>query len=355
VHSLLHTPGDPNELWCTCDGGVFLNRDPQGSGKFASQNNGLACLCSNFFSQHPTDPNVLFVGLQDNGTARTDGGSIWTHVNSGDGGYCLINWASPDKVIVYANGNVYRSITGGKSEDSWPQVWQFNWATMTEPIVGTPYNPAQPADADLVALGAGRLVFISTDFAATWQAGMTVPLPTDAGNIFALKFASPERLFIGTTNGRVFRADRAANKWTLSRLDDVAAAPLGLSGLISDIEVDWADATLASIYVAFGGRGDRRRVWRFDGARWEARSGPAGGNNLLDIEHNAIVVDRAAPSHLYVAADLGVWESADAGQSWTVMRDGLPEAAVFDLQIHPTQRLLRAATYGRGLYEIPLD
>ena len=24
VHSLVHTPGDPNELWCTCDGGVPL-------------------------------------------------------------------------------------------------------------------------------------------------------------------------------------------------------------------------------------------------------------------------------------------------------------------------------------------
>ncbi|HEY0511619.1 MAG TPA: hypothetical protein VGH73_06930 [Thermoanaerobaculia bacterium] len=353
VHSLLHTPGDPNELWCTCDGGVFLNRDPRGSGRFASQNTGLACLCSNFFSQHPTDPNVLFVGLQDNGTARTDGGSIWTHVNSGDGGYCLIHWANPDMVLVYANGIVYRSTNGGKSEDSWSPASGFPWATMTEPVVGTPYNPAQPADADLVALGAGRLVFISADFAATWKAG-TVVLPNDAGNVFALKLASPERLFIGTTNGWVFRADLAAGKWTLSRLDDVAAAPLGLSGLISDIEVDWADATLGSIYVAFGGKGDRRRVWRFDGARWEARSGPAGGNNLLDIEHNAIVVDRAAPSNLYVAADLGVWQSADSGQNWTVMRDGLPEAAVFDLQIHPTQRLLRAATYGRGMYEIPL-
>jgi hypothetical protein len=354
VHSLLHTPGDPNELWCTCDGGVFLSRDPKGSGKFASQNNGLACLCSNFFAQHPTDPNVLFVGLQDNGTARTDSGALWTHVNSGDGGYCLIHWANPDQVLVYANGNVYRSTTGGKDEGSWAPVWQFTWATMTEPIVGTPYNPAQPADADLVAVGAGRFVLVSTDFAATWQPGMTMVLPGDAGNVFALKFASPARLFIGTTNGQVFRADLAGNKWTLSRLDNVAAAPLGLSGLISDIDVDWADATLASIYVTFGGRGDRRRVWRFDGARWEARSGAVGGNNLLDIEHNAIVVDRAAPNNLYVAADLGVWQSTDAGQSWSVMRDGLPEAAVFDLQIHPTQRLLRAATYGRGLYEIQL-
>jgi hypothetical protein len=37
------------------------------------------------------------------------------------------------------------------------------------------------------------------------------------------------------------------------------------------------------------------------------------------------------------------------------MENGLPDAPVFDLQIHPTQRLLRAATHGRGVYEFPLD
>jgi hypothetical protein len=125
--------------------------------------------------------------------------------------------------------------------------------------------------------------------------------------------------------------------------------------LISDIAIDWADATLASVYIAFGGMGDRRRVWWFDGTQWEVRSGPAGGDNLLDVEHNALAVDRAAPSHVYVAADIGVWHSPDRGLHWRPVQNGLPDAPVFDLQIHPTQRLLRAATYGRGLYEIALD
>src|SRR5207248_3829637 len=54
VHVLVHTPGDSNELWCGCDGGVFLNRNPSGGGNFASQNTGLSSLCSNFIAQHPT-------------------------------------------------------------------------------------------------------------------------------------------------------------------------------------------------------------------------------------------------------------------------------------------------------------
>lgn len=355
VHILVHTPGDPTELWCGCDGGVFLNRDPRGTGEFAGQNNGLACLCSNFIGQHPTDPNVLFSGLQDNGTARTAAGPIWSHVNFGDGGYCVVNWANPDLVLVFANGTVYRSSTGGTTHGSWQKVWDFRWATMTQPIVEAPFDPTNPADADIVALGAGGTVFVSEDFGATWPEQFDIPGGDAMGNVFALTFASPTRLYIGTTRGHVFRADRTGGTWSLVRLDDAPTGPLVLDGLVSDVAVDWADRTLSSVYVSFGGMGDYRRVWWYDGTRWEPRSGAAGGNGLLDVEHNALVVDRAAPNNVYVGADIGVWHSSDGGQNWNTLQNGLPDAPVFDLQIHLTQRLLRAATHGRGVFEIALN
>jgi hypothetical protein len=357
VHVLVHTPGESNELWCGCDGGIFLNRHPAGTGEFAGQNAGLACLCSNFIAQHPTDPNILFSGLQDNGTARTGGGPLWSHVNSGDGGYCLINWANPLRVLTFANGVVYRSTNGGATVQGWAPVWNFGWATMTQPVVGVPFTPADPPAANIVALGAGQQVFVSTDFASSWPPGlvMTVPGGSAAGNVFALAFASRTRLFIGTTAGRVFRADRSGTGWSVTRIDNAAAGPLAVAGLITDVAVDLADAALASIYVAFGGLGDRRRVWHFNGIRWEVRSGTAQANRLLDVEHNALVVDPAAPGNIYVGADIGVWHSADHGTTWAPLQNGLPDAPVFDLQMHPTRRLLRAATYGRGVYEIALD
>lgn len=355
VHVLVHTPGDPDELWCGCDGGVFLNRNPRETGEFASQNNGLACLCCNFIAQHPSDPNILFTGLQDNGTAHTATGPIWTHVSGGDGGYCLVNWARPNLILVFANGRVLRSVTGGASTGAWSMEWNFPWATMTQPIVSAPFNPAEPSDADVVAVGAGALVFVSEDFAESWPDELAFSLPAASGSVFALAFASTTRLYIGTTVGRVFRADRGDGGWSLQRIDDAAAGALGLVGLISDVAIDWSDANLDSVYVAFGGMGDRRRVWRFDGTRWEVRSGLDGDNGLLDIEHNALVVDAASPENVYVAADIGVWHSPDAGANWMPLQNGLPDAPVYDLQVHPTQRLLRAATYGRGVYEIGLD
>lgn len=354
VHVLTHSPGDPDELWCGCDGGVFLNRNPRRDGRFSSRNNGLACLCANFIAQHPTDPSILFTGLQDNGTAHTAAGPIWTHVSGGDGGYCLINWANPKQVLVFANGRVLRSTTGGTSDSSWSSAWNFPWATMTQPIVGLPYNPQQPADATLVAVAAGTSIFLSTDFAASWSTEILLPGGTAAGAAFALAFASPTRLFIGTTRGRVFRAERSGNTWAVNRIDNAAAGPLLVDGLINDVAVDWRDPNLESVYICFGGLGDSRRVWWFDGTVWHVRSGTAGADDLLDVEHNALVVDRAAPDNVYVGADIGVWHSADGGQSWTPMQNGLPDAPVFDLQIHPTRRLLRAATHGRGLFDIPL-
>jgi hypothetical protein len=360
VHVLIHVPDDPNSLWLGCDGGVFVNQDPRLSANFASRNNGLACLCSIFFAQHPTDPGILFCGFQDNGTARTNGSPIWRHVNGGDGGYCVINWADPQKVIVFANGTVFRVTDGGQDHNSWTEQ-QFPWAMMTEPIVGPPYNAPSPPEADIAALGSAqaanntvrRVIYLSTDFGASWPT--VIPIPT-ADGIYSLVFASASRFFVGTAGGEVFRVDRSGSGWTPVRLDNAAGGALGLKGLISDIGVDWSDAALASIYVAFGGVGDNRRVWQFNGTRWEARSGPEGGGagSLLNVEHNAIVVDRANPANIYVGADIGVWHSSNSGQSWKPLSNGLPDAPVFDVQIHPTRRLLRASTHGRGLYEFSL-
>jgi hypothetical protein len=261
-------------------------------------------------------------------------------------------------VLVFANGSVIRATDGGQDHDSFADAERFEWATMTQPIVGPPYNPSQPSDAELVALGAGDTVYLSQDFGATWP--NSVRVPTDDW-IFAITFASVSHFYVGTTAGEVFRLDRSGNSWRVTRLDDAPAGPLGLRGLISDIVVDWSDSALDSIYISFGGVGesgieDYRHVWHFDGTRWQARSGPAGpgANSLLDVVHNAMAVDRAAPHNIYVGADIGVWHSPDHGQNWFPLPNGLPDAPVYDLQVHPTRRLLRAATHGRGLYEYPL-
>lgn len=364
VHVLLHAPDDSSTLYTGTDGGLFVNTNPTGAGTFEARNTGLATLCTNFIGQHPTEPAVIFAGLQDNGTARTTGEQVWRHVLFADGGYSVVNWNDPFRIVLFANGNLFRATDGGQgyttnaagtiSLGSWTIVTPPGSASiMAAPVVGTPVNPAAPAEADILAFGGRTRIHLSTNFGTSWPT--TLSMPAGTGDIFAMVFASATRLYAATTNGSVVRADKVGGTWSLTRLDTVAAGPLGLEGLITDVAVDASDPTLSSIFVCFGGAGDFRHVWRFDGTSWEARSGTAGsGTELLDVEHNAIQFDRVT-GRVYVGANIGAWESADGGQTWTPLSDGLPDAPVYDLQIHPTARLLRACLHGGGIFEWKLD
>ena len=179
------------------------------------------------------------------------------------------------------------------------------------PLAGTPPNPESPtaaADADLVAFGSIR-PWISTTFGDTWQSIPTNTIERDQldQSIRALVFASPNRLYAGTRGGGVYRFDRAGERWTRDRIDLVGdPALLPPLSIVTDIAVDPSNPD--RIYITFGGFGDYRRVWFFDGSQWEPRSGPEAGSpdSLLNVQANAIVLDPADPAHLYVGTDIGV-------------------------------------------------
>jgi len=350
VHFLVFEPGNSDRLWAGTDGGCFLNKNASGAGKFEGHNTGLSSLNTNYMGMSSSEPAIIYCGLQDNGTARYLGEELWYHVSGGDGGYCIVHPTKPFHVLVYANGSVYKTTKGGHDENDWRRVFGGNWAIMAEPLVKAP-------ESERVAIGSGSTIHISDDFGTTWPSNSTnrINLQIGAGaGIFSMVFANENLLFVGTTNGRVYRVDIVNGVWSTKRLDNTSNGSLGLTGLISDIAIDWSDPTNQSIYICFGGNGDFRHVWRFDGVRWEPRSG-SGISSLIDVEHNAIVVDPLNPSHVYVGADIGVWNSVDSGNNWTLLQNGLPDAPIFDLQIQNEARLLRASTHGRGLYEYHLD
>ncbi len=364
IHALVYAPGDPATLWLCCDGGVFVSTDAARGGSFDARNTGLATLSANNLGQHPTEPAVVLCGFQDNGFGRYTGEECWTKVLDNDGGYSVINWADPFRVVACMNGRVFRATDGGRDFQrdvsgqylTWSDVTPSGAAwtgVMAEPLVGTPYNPGTPADAETVAFGVATTVYVSQDFGTTWTTAPT----TAAGKIYSMVFASASRLYVGTTavgttGGRVYMYDLSGSTWKQTVLPT-----LPLVAHVTDIAVDPADSTGTSVFVTLGGTGDYRHVWRFDGKTqtWQARSGPSAGamTSLLDVEHSAVVVD--GTSAVYAGADIGVWKSADGGNNWSVVENGLPDAAVLDLQLHSPSRRLRAALHGRGVYELKLD
>ena len=70
------------------------------------------------------------------------------------------------------------------------------------------------------------------------------------------------------------------------------------------------------------------------------------------IPVHVIQNDPSKVGWLYVGTDFGVYRSLDGGVSWSRYGTGLPFVAVRDLYVAPDGSFLRAATFGRGVWEL---
>jgi hypothetical protein len=77
----------------------------------------------------------------------------------------------------------------------------------------------------------------------------------------------------------------------------------------------------------------------------------AAGNGIPSVPINAFAIDPANSNSLFAGTDIGVYHSTDGGANWSPYGVGLPRSAVFDMAIQPTNRILRVATHGRGIWE----
>ena len=110
-----------------------------------------------------------------------------------------------------------------------------------------------------------------------------------------------------------------------------------------------ADATLTPMAWA----DDHREATQFrDGTARDSIT--AIGTGLPDASANAFVIDPLNHNDLYIGTDRGVFNSPDGGTTWTQYGNGLPNVAVFDLAVQKKFGILRAATHGKGMFEIAL-
>jgi photosystem II stability/assembly factor-like uncharacterized protein len=84
------------------------------------------------------------------------------------------------------------------------------------------------------------------------------------------------------------------------------------------------------------------------GATWKSIA-----SNLPSAPVNVVREDAQHPGTLYCGTDMGIYVSFDGGAKWNSLQANLPATvSVQDLFIHPRDRNLVIATYGRGIYVI---
>ena len=335
-HAIAVQTANPNLIYIGNDGGLF--RSPDRGTTWVHCNNGLVISEFEYLAQNHGASRWLISGTQDNGTERWTGSSIWEHVADGDGGDCAVNRTDPRTVFhTFYNMSLERSTSSG-DWNSW------SWRNLPLPAgEGSLFYPPVEASAtngDTVAMGGGAL-YISRDNGTNWDR-LAFPNP---GIASAMYIPNADIVYVGTSNGQVYKTQWSGSAWgTLTLLGSPRTA-----AYISDLFVDPGNLNrLWATYRTISGG----RAFRSDdgGSTWSDCT-----TGLPGLPVNAIEVDSDNSNRIWVAMDLGVYQSLDCGATWADFSNGLPNAYVGDLAFHPHARVLRAGTRNRGIWQIPVD
>ncbi len=159
-------------------------------------------------------------------------------------------------------------------------------------------------------------------------------------------------LFAGTDDGRVWVTWNDGGSWN-EVTKNVPVVPAGT--YVSRIEPSHFDSL--TFYVTY----DNHRRNDFTPYVFATSDGgktfrsissnlPTGGPDFAYV----IREDLKNKNLLFVGTDVGAYVSTNSGQSWQKFMTGLPTTPVMDLQIHPRDGELIAATHGRSFWIVDI-
>ena len=407
--------GNDGGVWRSTDGVAETGAvcSAADAGHFQNLNGGLGSLAETIgLAAHPTDAGTLAIGVGANGAALSASGA-WAQVAAGEGGAVAIDQTTPANVYVSTGPGVSLAYCGkgtacaaadlagvgtvGEAQVSNDvalvdapllldpalqsdllvgtcRVWRgpaasgTGWSsgnTLSAAFEGARGGACTASNSLVRSLGAGGPVSAST---AAVNAGSTVVYAgmagsldgggTVAGHVFGT-------LAGGTDGGTTIWTDLAGTNVTNDTADAGVFNPGGFD--VSSVVVDPHDATGKTVYatvMGFAGNGfNAPHVYRSvdGGSHWLNISG-----NLPNAPANALVVDPNDANTVYVAMDTGVYVTAAVGtcaggNCWSGLGAGLPNAPVVALVASAGVATgdgrigeLRAGTYGRGVWGIPL-
>lgn len=386
-------------IYCGNDGGIWKRSAAATAGAAWTNLNSspLNTLQFESIAVHPTDQFLMIGGTQDNGTEfQITSSGNWKRGESGDGGYALIDQSATDTTNVtmyhtFFNNSgqigfdrIFKTACLPSSDptvfDSWPvrgvgfgsndptpvpcdggtPLVQTNGLVLTSTVLFYAPMALGPGSPNTVYFGSDRL-YRSSDRGDTMTAVSQVPLSgTNPISTIAIWNRGDNIRMVGLQNGQVF-ATSTGSSTLVDISPTIPANPSGstINKFIGRAMIDPNNKNVAYValsYYAPAGQG----IWKITNLNAAAVSGgaapvwAAAGSGIPSIPINGFAIDPLNSNNLYAGTDIGVYFSSDAGASWTPFGSGLPRVAVFDLQIQPTSRILRAGTHGRGIWETAL-
>ncbi len=333
VHALEYMPGSGTVTWAGCDGGLFRTSDGGVSWNDYCTNMAIAQIYRIGLSKFNT--STFLTGWQDNGTSLYNGS--WTRVFGGDGMECIMDHSNP--VNVYASlqyGGIYKSVDGGATFNPTPIVDNTGSGVNGQGDWTTPYVMDFNNNLSLL-VGKGQ-VYRTTNGGSTWAqvglitggSGPCVALaiaPSNSNYIYAARY---NRMFV-STDGTTF-------------VDRTGTLPVA-SAAITFIAISYTNPSKA--WVTFSGYSGANKVMATTdaGVTWTNIS-----TGLPNLPVNCIVYQNGSNDGIYVGTDVGIYWK-DNSNAWTSYSTNLPNVVVNDMEIQYTVGKLRAATYGRGVWE----
>ena len=356
-----------NRLITGNDGGVFSSTDLGATWRDHNRT-----LITNMFYQgalHPTDPVVVFAGTRDFGLGAYRPNLGWrSAVGSGGEGDIAISSSRPDTdwMAVRANGGIFRTTDGRRTNI------QVDGGIDKTGRAAASVMPVRkcPANDNVFLVGTVRIWRTDNFFNSTmpsWSANSPArPFPTpgfdsftDPGTIHSITFVPEDRscntYAYGTRGGEVRLTRDGGTTWSdLDPAKGLPARPIN-SVAFDPTNANRAFAAVSSYDVATPTKPGH--IFRSDNAlssspSW-TRVGPPN-QPFADMPFNIIAIDPRDTRLVYAGSDNGLWQSTDGGTNWTKLGlgQGLPPAAVFDIQINPTTNRTVIFTYGRGAFEL---
>ncbi len=328
-HFLAFHPAQPNTLFEGNDGGLY--KTTNGGNNWTDLSNGLQITQFYRLGTSATDAGFTVAGAQDNGTKRLEK-DTWVETLGGDGMECIVDYENANiRYYSQQSGRIFRSMGGAN-------------VNITQNIPGNPsgawVTPYVMDPEDPKTLYAGyRKVFKTTDRGNSWTA-ISDELDGFLLQSLAVAPSDPQTIYAGNSYN-LFATHNGGGKWQ-SLSDKLPNHPYALTYITVHPEKP------ETLWVTYSGYADGKKVYLSEdgGKNWENISG-----TLPNLPVNCIVYQKESAGNLYVGTDVGVFYRNQYMDDWEVFSEGLPNVIVTELEIQYSAGKLRAATFGRGLWQ----